>query len=185
MSGDDLEPDRGHRRRLQCDTYPVNEAAASTAAGPRVALVERPSARDVQAIFRGLSATTERVAGPARIYPLAVLLANEEGAVVGGLLGRTVYGWLVIEMLYVPEPLRGRAFGTALMREAEAEARRRGCIGVQVDTFGFQAPAFYRRLGFSVFGELKDNPPGETRLFMAKRLDRAARDHAKAGQAWA
>lgn len=146
-------------------------AVAVTASQASIALAETPSMGDIQAIFHGLRVATERVVGPARMRPLTLLLRNDEGVVVGGLMGRSVYGWLGIEMLYVPEPLRKRGFGAALIREAEAEARRRGCIGLQVDTFGFQAPGFYRRMGFVVFGELKDHPPGETRLFMAKRLD--------------
>jgi GNAT superfamily N-acetyltransferase len=136
----------------------------------RIEMAEQASPTDIQTIFLGLRAATERMSGPSHLQPLTLLLRNDAGTVIGGLTGRTVYGWLLIEMLYVPESLWGCGLGTALMQTAEAEARRRGCIGVQLDTFGQQAPAFYRRLGFTVFGELVDHPPGQVRLFMAKRL---------------
>ena len=45
----------------------------------------------------------------------------------------------------------------------------RGCHSAWVDTFSFQAPGFYRKLGYEVFGEL-DYPPGHKRFFLRKRL---------------
>ena len=53
---------------------------------------------------------------------------------------------------------------------AEEIARARGCIGIRLDTMSFQAPAFYRRLGYSEFGRIEDYPPGHTRLWFMKRL---------------
>lgn len=56
------------------------------------------------------------------------------------------------------------------MGMAEAIAHDKGCVGVWLDTFSFQAPDFYQKLGYSVFGELKDYPPGYSRFFLQKRL---------------
>jgi hypothetical protein len=56
------------------------------------------------------------------------------------------------------------------MHAAEAEAVRRRCIGIWLDTFTFQAPSFYQRLGFAVFGTIPAYPPGHSRHFMLKRL---------------
>jgi ribosomal protein S18 acetylase RimI-like enzyme len=53
---------------------------------------------------------------------------------------------------------------------AEDLAREMNCIGIWLDTFDFQAPEFYRRLGFSEFGQIEDHPPGHRRFFMRKRL---------------
>jgi hypothetical protein len=39
------------------------------------------------------------------------------------------------------------------------------------DTQDFQAPAFYRKHGYSVFGELPDLPPGHVRYSLAKPFD--------------
>ena len=57
------------------------------------------------------------------------------------------------------------------MRRAEDEARRRGCRGIWLDSFTFQAPGFYQRLGYEIFGALDDYPPGDKRCFLRKRLD--------------
>jgi hypothetical protein len=47
---------------------------------------------------------------------------------------------------------------------------RRGCVGVWLDTFSFQARGFYEKLGYRVFGEVADYPPGHTRHFLKKSL---------------
>jgi GNAT superfamily N-acetyltransferase len=101
------------------------------------------------------------------------LVVREGGEIAGGLWGKTVYGWLFVEYLIVPEHLRGRDLGSELMRAAEEMAQRRGCVGAWLTTFSFQARGFYERLGYSVFGELEDSPADNVRIVMRKRLDRA------------
>ncbi|MGH8409424.1 MAG: GNAT family N-acetyltransferase, partial [Pseudomonas sp.] len=46
----------------------------------------------------------------------------------------------------------------------------KGCAGIWLDTFSFQAPGFYRKLGFSEFGHIAEYPPGHTRHFFQKHL---------------
>ncbi len=101
---------------------------------------------------------------------LAVLLKDENGTVIGGLLGWISCRWLYIVLLVVPEELRRTGLGTRLLSEAEAAARARGCVGVWLDTYSFQAPDFYLRNGYEIFGELKDHPPGANRIFLRKSL---------------
>jgi ribosomal protein S18 acetylase RimI-like enzyme len=57
------------------------------------------------------------------------------------------------------------------MHAAEAEARRRGLTGIWLDTWTFQAPGFYRKLGFAEVGRIPNYPPGHDRIFFMKRLD--------------
>jgi GNAT superfamily N-acetyltransferase len=56
------------------------------------------------------------------------------------------------------------------MRRAEEIALDRGCIGVWLDTFAFQARGFYEKLGYSLFGQLDDHPRESARYFLKKRL---------------
>jgi GNAT superfamily N-acetyltransferase len=101
---------------------------------------------------------------------LILAVEDEHGAVVGGLWGRTALDWLFVELLFVPETLRGRGIGTDLLRRAEAEALVRGCHGAWLDTFEFQARGFYERLGYRCFGELEGYPADSKRYFMRKAL---------------
>jgi GNAT superfamily N-acetyltransferase len=102
---------------------------------------------------------------------IGLLLKHPEtGATDGGLTARFGFGWMFVELLFVPERLRGQGIGRQLMAQAEAVARDKGCTGVYLDTFSFQAPGFYRQLGYAVFGEIPDYPAGSSRFFLSKRL---------------
>ena len=70
----------------------------------------------------------------------------------------------------VGEGCRRKGLGTRLLAEAEAEAARRGCIGVHLETTSFRALPFYRKQGYTVFGELEDCPPGHTCFLLRKSL---------------
>ena len=127
-----------------------------------------------EAIYRALDESSHHVIGPVRPQLLVIPIRAGDGSVAGGLWGRTACRWLHVEMLFVPEALRGQGVGSALVAAAEAEAQGRGCLGVHVDAFSFQAEPFYRRLGYTVFGVLEDFPPGHRRVFFRKRFDVAA-----------
>jgi GNAT superfamily N-acetyltransferase len=124
------------------------------------------------AIFRALDACSAPVIGAARPRLLVIPIREDNGAVTGGLWAHTLFGWLHIEMLVVPEKRRLQGLGSALLGSAEAEARSRGCFGALVDTLSFQATPFYRKHGFEPFGVLEDCPRGHQRLFLQKRFDR-------------
>jgi GNAT superfamily N-acetyltransferase len=127
-----------------------------------------PAAR--QAILDGLVAYNDAKTGPNDYHPLAILITDDSGSVIGGLWGRTVYDWLFTELLFVPESLRGQGIGRSLILKAEQEALSRGCHSAWLDTFEFQARGFYERMGYECFGELSDYPVGFSRFFMKKRL---------------
>ena len=123
-----------------------------------------------KAILDPLIAYNQAKTGRNDSRPLVIAVESADGAVVGGLWGRTSYDWLFVELLFVPEPYRGRGLGAELMRRAETEAITRGCQNAWLDTFEFQARAFYEHLGYACFGELKDYPAGSARYFMRKTL---------------
>ena len=86
------------------------------------------------------------------------------------MIAETYWDWLYVDLLWVKDKLRGRGFGHRLLTLAEDEARQRGAKNAYLDTFSFQAPDFYERHGYQVFGELPEFPPGHRRLFLTKRL---------------
>lgn len=102
---------------------------------------------------------------------IGLLLTHPEtGASDGGLTARVGFGWMFVELLFVPDRLRGQGIGRQLMEQAETVAREKGCVGIWLDTFSFQAPGFYEKLGYAVFGEIPDYPTGSSRFFLSKRL---------------
>jgi GNAT superfamily N-acetyltransferase len=170
-------PDPRHlTKRLTDAITTVTSSARATGRDALAAVVsgfaasDAPEAGTFEAIFEALDATSRPLVGPARPRLLVIPIRDDAGAVTGGLWGYTVFGWLHVQMLFVPEQLRGLGIGSALMAAAEAAAWERACHGVYVDTFSFQAAPFYRKLGFMPFGVLDDFPPGHRRLFFRKRF---------------
>lgn len=133
---------------------------------------EDPSPADRAAIAAALTAYNEsRVGEPTDHKPLALLLRDADGKTIGGLWGRSSYDWLFVEMLFVPEALRGQDVGTRLLQQAETVARERGCVGVWLYTHAFQARGFYEKLGYHAFAELGASPSRFVRHFMRKLVN--------------
>ncbi len=94
----------------------------------------------------------------------------ETGKPIGGLAGSTSLGLLFIDTVYLPKSLRGSGIGSRILAMAEEEGRRRGCSKAVLFTISFQAPEFYKKLGWQVFGEIAPKPPGATRVYLTKDL---------------
>jgi predicted N-acetyltransferase YhbS len=141
-------------------------------APPQITL--EPDAGDVaEEIERHLLVALRGNTPPSDYVPLT-LVARDAGRLVGGLVGGTSYGWLLVKILWVAEPRRGQGLGARLMAEAEHAAQVRGCHGAWLDTSSARAEAFYRRLGYAPFGALEnqpgEQPQGHRRAFLAKRF---------------
>jgi GNAT superfamily N-acetyltransferase len=128
--------------------------------------------REVEALIEGgLQAYNEQQAGYTDSRPLAVLVHDPEtGVPIGGATGRSSLGLLFLDLLHLPEHLRGAGLGSKVLQAFEDEGRRRGCQSAVLYTISFQAPAFYARHGWQPFGEIPCHPPGTSRIFMTKRL---------------
>lgn len=103
--------------------------------------------------------------------PLSVIATDDNGEILGGISGRTIYNQFLIEILWVSENARQQGLGSILMIKAENEAIERGCLAAQVDTLSFQAPAFYQKLGFEVVGKVDEVPSSPARFFLFKRYN--------------
>jgi len=139
---------------------------------PEIVPTDSPSAADRDVILKGLIRFNDDAVGPSGFRPFALLVKDPaSGATLGGLTAMSFHGWLFVELLWLPQALRGGGLGRRLMGAAEAEAVKRGCCGVWLDTYSFQARGFYEKLGYRLFGTLDNAPPGHQRFYLHKRLD--------------
>jgi len=118
----------------------------------------------------GLSEYNQQQAGDDHGKNLCFVVRGPDQEILGGVIGATYWNWLYINLMWLKEELRGCGYGSRLLLKAEEEARQRGAKHAYLDTFSFQAPEFYRKHGYQVFGELPDFPAGHKRLFMKKML---------------
>jgi GNAT superfamily N-acetyltransferase len=142
---------------------------------PTLTVLEDPDAAIREEILRPLVAYNASKVGVVTPRPAAIILRHDVNAeIIGGLWAISVYDWLYIDLLFVPADLRSRGLGSSLLTLAEQIAADRGCIGVRLDTYSFQAPGFYEKLGYIEYGRLADHPRGHERIYYYKRLDTPA-----------
>jgi GNAT superfamily N-acetyltransferase len=131
---------------------------------------QQPRDADVQFLEDCINEHNMVRTGRRDYLPLAIFQRDEHDTIIAGLYGFTWAGWLEIRLVWVREDLRGQGHGRRLVEAAETEARLRGCKHVWLDSYTFQAPAFYQRLGYEVFGALHGYPPPEDRVFLTRQL---------------
>ena len=136
----------------------------------QIAYVDKPEQSAWGIIGRGIGTYNRQQAGEEKFQRLCFVLRAADQAIVGGVIGELYWGWFHLDLLWIQEDLRGRGYGHQLLTRVEDEARQRGAKHVYLDTFSFQAPSFYQRHGYRVFGELEDFPPGHQRYFLTKQL---------------
>lgn len=138
---------------------------------PKIDVVEHPDKSLREPILNGLIEFNAHVLGATTPEPLAIVLRDPStDAVIGGMWAIFIYEWLFVELLFVPEEFRGDGIGCALMEKAENAAVQRGCKGVRLDTYDFQAPGFYEKLGYKPYGKLDHLPKGHAQTLYFKKL---------------
>lgn len=123
-----------------------------------------------QVVHDGLEGFNVELIGDYAYSDFALYARDEQEQVVGGMFGHSGMGWLYIDYLWLHDSQRGQGLGARLLAMAEDEARQRGCVGVFLYTYSFQAPDFYQKQGYQLMGVLDDCPPGYQRLYLKKTL---------------
>ncbi len=102
--------------------------------------------------------------------PIEIIAKNDKNEIIGGLYGRSIWGTLEIKTFAIKSENRNEGIGRKLLYEAEKEAKRRNCRFISLDTFSFQAPAFYEKLGFEKIGTETDFPKGFEKYYYRKKI---------------
>ena len=131
--------------------------------------VERTIGKTKKAVLDGLIRYNNEKMGKQKHKRLAVSL-REGNKIVGGIVGEVWTAVLFIQFFWLEQGLRGKNFGTRLIKAIEDEARRIGATRAYVDTMSFQAPGFYRTCGYEEFGSIEGYPGGVKRHWLTKAL---------------
>jgi GNAT superfamily N-acetyltransferase len=135
--------------------------------GYRIVYLDEP---EWGVIGQGIRDFNNQQAGDAKSKNLCFVLYAPDQSIAGGVIGETHWDWFFINLMWITEELRGCGYGHQLLLAAEQEARQRGARNAYLDTFSFQAPDFYKKHGYQVFGVLQGFPPGHQRIYLTKEL---------------
>ena len=138
---------------------------------PDLVIEAHPEQRDLDFVNDQIDAFNIAVTRIDDWRAMAIFVRDDAGQIAAGLTGGTWAGYLEIKSLWVREDRRGAGLGRQLLLAAEQEARARGCSQVLLDTHDFQAPEFYKKSGYSVFGIFAGIGGRYNRYYLRKQLD--------------
>jgi 8-oxo-dGTP pyrophosphatase MutT (NUDIX family)/GNAT superfamily N-acetyltransferase len=154
---------------IRADWCGDGRCAVDLPPGYQLSFEDRPSQADRNAIGMALDVYNRTFLGETGFSRVCFFVRNERGEIMAGLVGSAYARCLFVADLWVHAELRRRGIGSELLARAERRAIELGCHSVWLDTFSFQAPEFYPRFGYEVFGTL-DHPPDHRRIFLWKQL---------------
>jgi GNAT superfamily N-acetyltransferase len=134
-------------------------------------IIETNKVEDIQSVINGLDEFNESIVGKDNHKALNLIIKDESGKIIAGLIGGTYWGWLYVDRLWVDKSYRKKGIGKSLLEKAENEAKRRGCLNAHLDTMSFQALEFYKKQGYIVKCEIEDIPRGYSKYHLIKQLE--------------
>ena len=106
---------------------------------------------------------------PQRLYSFA--LKNQDGAVVGGIMGYTIMGTMFIKEFWIDANHRGQGYGSALLEEAKELALEHNCISFQTSCMSYNNFDFMKKHGFETYGHSDGYPHDVKEYYLIKRFE--------------
>ncbi len=135
-----------------------------------IAIEGEPNQEDKKVIVDGMLAYHANKGHHRKSETFSILLKDINDKVLGGVIVTFLWNGMEINTLWVDESLRDKGYGTKLMEMVEEEAVKRGCTIAYTNTFTWQAPEFYTKLGYNLYGKLDNFPPGNSLNYFFKNL---------------
>ena len=121
-------------------------------------------------VDKGLDEFNNQAAPLHEVQSLSCFVRNGLGQVVGGAIGRRWGELCELQQLWVEAGHRGSGLGMHLVQEFERHASLKGCKSFYLETLSFQAPEFYKKLGYRVAFARSGYPHGIGKYHMVKEL---------------
>lgn len=129
-----------------------------------------PKPEDFTALSNGLLAHHASQGHPRKSEKFCIFVKDNNDKIHAGIIVTFLWNGMHIDSLWVDESMRGNDLGSKLVNMAEEEARKRGCIVAYTDTFTWQAPTFYEKLGYTLYGKLEGFPESNMLSYYSKKL---------------
>lgn len=136
----------------------------------RYEVQDEPEHELAAVVDSGLGDFNDRAAPLSMVERLACFARSSDGAVIGGAVGRTWGECCELQQIWVDETHRRKGIASRLIDLFERRAGERGCRMFYLETFSFQAPGLYWRLGYRPASEIAGFPGGIVKYLMVKRV---------------
>ena len=97
-------------------------------------------------------------------------VAEDDGNIAGVIVGRAYYNEVHIGDLIVGKDYRRAGVGSKLVAAVEEAYKGKGYEKIALTTFGFQAPEFYKKLGYELEFIREDANPKLSKYFYLKKI---------------
>ena len=97
-------------------------------------------------------------------------VAEDDGEIAGVITGRAYYNEIHIGDLIVGKAYRRDGVGSKLVAAVEEAFKGKGYEKIALTTFGFQAPEFYKKLGYELEFVREDKDPKLSKYFYLKKI---------------
>jgi GNAT superfamily N-acetyltransferase len=141
---------------------------------PVLTLAEKREPQAEAVVTGGLADYNRETFGRVDTCTLDVLARDDDGEIVGGLLGRSSLGLFFLDLFYLSPKLRRGGLGSRMIALAEDEARRRGCTAAFVYTVTFRRRISTSATAIAALARSPARPTGQPASFSPRRSDRAS-----------
>lgn len=126
---------------------------------------------DKQVLVDGLLAH-HKSQGHARPSPFnfSIFLKDANNKIYGGIIASILWNGMHLDALWVDPAIAREGWGSKLILAAEKEAVKRGATISYTDTFTWQAPKFYEKLDYKLYGKLENFPEGSSLNYYCKKI---------------
>ena len=103
-------------------------------------------------------------------YDEFCFVEEEDGKILGAITGRAYYNEVHIGDLIVSKDCRRSGLGSKLVKAVEDYYSGKCYDIITLTTFGFQAPEFYKKLGYKIEFVRENKDPKLSKYFLSKAI---------------
>ncbi len=103
-------------------------------------------------------------------YDEFCFVEEEDGKILGAITGRAYYNEVHIGDLIVSKDCRRSGLGSKLVKAVEEYYSGKCYDIITLTTFGFQAPEFYKKLGYKIEFIRENKDPKLSKYFLSKPI---------------
>ena len=103
-------------------------------------------------------------------YDEFCFVEEEDGKILGAITGRAYYNEVHIGDLIVSKDCRRTGLGSKLVKAVEEYYSGKCYDIITLTTFGFQAPEFYKKLGYKIEFVRENKDPKLSKYFLSKSI---------------